>query len=349
MGGGSGPVARLTPDPGTAREICRRYGLPERGAALHPVARGANGRVWRLESPGGRYAVKELFWTDEVGEEEAARAAAYRDAAAREGVRAPRDVPGADGRYLALLAPEHGGALVRLCTWAEGVRLRGTGGGAAAWLGRALAALHRVGAPPAGPEGAWFTEVPGEERWAELVEEGRRTGAAWAPALAGAVPLIRELSRWAAPAAGPLITSHRDVKPDNVLRAGDGGHVLLDWDATGTVSARRELATALMDWHHGAGGLDEGGVRATLAAYRAAGGPASVGAPEDFGMHLAALLNYVHVQALGERDPGLPDDERRYALSQVERSLPRLPEPAVLERVMELARGRPPGPDPTRR
>ena len=93
------PTAVEPPDAG---EVVAAFDLGRPSGTMTLAARGELGRIWRLETTAGRWAVKELV---RGGDEAAARADVdFQEAARSAGIRMPRPVVARDGRVLHAVA-----------------------------------------------------------------------------------------------------------------------------------------------------------------------------------------------------------------------------------------------------
>jgi hypothetical protein len=129
-------------------------------------------------------------------------------------------------------------------------------------------------------------------------------------------------------APGGLVTSHLDLRPQNVL-VGPDGPVLLDWDNAGPIAAEREFARAVHVWS-GGNEVNIESARRLARAYRGAGGPAVLRGPESFSMLFATDLNYIHVQAECAVDPDVTAAQREFAGNQVVSCLRDVPDLAAV-------------------
>jgi Ser/Thr protein kinase RdoA (MazF antagonist) len=327
----------ISGDKETVEYICACYGLTAGpGTAMTPVSRGAMGRIWRLDLPGGRFAVKELFHG--ADEAQAQREAAFTTHLQAAGIRLPGSLPGRDGRFLAQLTGPARDGYVRLYQWADGLPADLADPRTAERAGDLLGRLHAL-APPAADDGdRWYDTVPGPGVWVELAGAGQAQRASWAPDLAGHIGLLRDISTLVTrPDPGQLIGCHRDLHPDNVLVDGSGELILLDWADAGPAEPGRELARLLDNWLVHDGAADPTAVRVMLAAYRAAGGPGAITGELSFGMLIAGTLNFLHVQARVALDPAADAEHRAYAAAEVADTLTRLPTPALMAQLISLA------------
>jgi Ser/Thr protein kinase RdoA (MazF antagonist) len=305
-------------------------------ATLRPAARGALGRVWRLDIGPHRYAVKEIF-DDDVTERLVSYETDFTARAAARGVRLPRSHPDPSGRFL---VPVAAGRL-RLYDWVDAARADLTDPRTARRLGTLLANLHRA-APPAdrepdgGPPDPWFDVPPATDSWPPLVAAA--AGQRWAGALAALVDRLPELTSLCVPAdPACMVVCHRDLHPENVLVDPDGGLVVLDWDNLGPADPARELARTVMDWFYVDDRLDADALRATLSTYVAAGGPARLPDPAVFGLLVASRLNFLRGQLRVALDPDATADDRAWATREIEEAVVILPTPAVLAEVLAIA------------
>lgn len=314
------------------------FGLGEGTPALRPAGRGAEARVYLLEVGPARYALKQPFGT--LDEQGVRREAAFLDHFARAGVEVPVHQVDADGRHVVPVPRELGGGVVRLSRWVEGEPVRVPTADVAGPLGVLLGALH-VAAPPAGGDpGPWYTTCPDDSTWDDLLR--RSAGMPWCDPLEARLPDLAHhgaLVRAAGPPSGPLLVGHRDLHPENVLRAPDGALRALDWEDAGPVDPGRELAKVLVQWHVDGGTVDVQAVRTTVAAYRAAGGRGRVDGPGAFAMVLSTEPNFLAAQVERALDASLADDLRQHAVGEVLESLGYLPTPAALEAVLAAAMG----------
>ena len=284
----------------TAEAVASRYGLgpPVRDPVY--ADRGELGRVWRLDTDRGSWAVKEADQL--VPEVDAAADVAFQLAAAAAGVPLPRPVRTPAG---AVLVPgvevASAAAVLRVYAWAE---LHKNEVVTAAELGTVTALLHRIGHPAAGPVNAWFAEPLGADGWRELLASAQRAGAWWAAVLERWLPELIEADYLVTPPDDARTTTcHLDVNIENVRRGGDGGVVVLDWENSGPGQPERELAAILFDVDTDLG-LDD--ARASYVAYREAGGPAELTGPPDFSTAIAVqghLLRVYGDRALGGHEP----------------------------------------------
>jgi Ser/Thr protein kinase RdoA (MazF antagonist) len=252
------------------------------------VASGRLGSVWRLDTPLGAWAVKQVGRLRPGELRELTEGAAFQEAAHESGVPVPavRRTPAGD------LIGDLGDARVRVHAWVDleppDIALD------PAAVGELVAGLHRV--PFSGTVGRdpWYEDPVGERRWRELLARLGAAGAPFAADLAALLPeiLALEVSLGAPPR--DLRTCHRDLWADNVRRTAGGGMCVFDFDNAGLADPSRELAAMLVEY----AGWDLGRARTLKDAYADAGGPGKVTGRSDFSMVIAQLN---HIGAEGCR------------------------------------------------
>jgi Ser/Thr protein kinase RdoA (MazF antagonist) len=288
-----------------ADEIAARYGLGTANAPLELAARGEQGLIWRLETPSGTYAVKQLemqLTDDDVDadvafQERAAAGAASYDVAST--------IRTTDGAILSSI----GDRQVRVQTWLD---MAGTDPGIdPALVGRMLAELHACGEPRRGPVDAWYTEPVGAERWQTYVDQVGSSYPEVAVRLDAAVRNQVAFERLIVE-PGELRTCHRDLWADNVRLTSSGRLCVFDWDNCGPADVDHELAMVVWEF-----GLDDDErIETFIEVYEAAGGPGRVTGPGDFTMVIAQFGHFYEMAADPFLDPSATEADRAHGIER---------------------------------
>ena len=294
------------PLPPDGAAIADAYGLGRPKGPPTAAARGELGRIWRLETSSGSWAVKEIF--DPDSEAEAQADVAFQEAALAAGVPMPRPVRRPDGTVMAEVEAPGRRATVRVYSWvdiAQPVR-RAEATDAAAILAR----LHVLAIPDARPMKPWFKDPVTGDRWRDILAATERAAAPWAATLARLVPdLTAGEPLIAAGRHEPRITCHLDFNPENVLADIRGRPVVVDWENSGPAAAEQELASVLAEFVP-----DPRGTAAFVRAYEEAGGPARLRDASSFAMCLAFQSELSAWYAERATDPKVPEEDRDRAV-----------------------------------
>lgn len=293
------PAAAPPPD---ADPVADAYRLGRPTGPMTLAARGELGRIWRLETSSGRWAVKELLrLTDEA---EAQADVAFQEASLAAGVPMPRPVRRPDRGILADTDAGGRPVTVRVYSWVElaGRDRRVDALEAAAILGQ----LHALAYPDHRPPDPWFTGAPMPDRWMALADAAHRAQASWAATLDELSPeLATGQDVIAAGRHEPTIRCHLDFNPENVLVDTAGRAIVVDWENSGPAAAEQELASVVAEFV-----ADPSGTSAFLDAYRAAGGRATLHDRSSFAMTLAVQANLVAFYAARALDPTTSEEDR---------------------------------------
>ncbi len=296
------PPVPVTAPPPDAAAIADAFALghPEGPATF--AARGELGRIWRLKTSTGVWAVKELLepWTEEEARVDASLASAA--AAALVHTPLPRRTP--DGALLADVRAGSGAWQVRVHTWVD--LLPGPVSAAPDQAAYLLGRLHALAIADDRPIDPWFAQAVPAERWDELASAAAHAAAPWAALLAQRVADLAATNELVlAGPTGPRTTCHRDFNPQNVLLGTDGSAVVVDWENCGPAVAECELAGALAEFE-----VPLREVRGFLAAYELGGGPPVRLQPSSFAGVLAVQQHLVEHYAVQALDETLATEER---------------------------------------
>jgi hypothetical protein len=290
---------------------------------LSVVARGAMGRVYRLDTASGSYAAKECLW-EIPADDDLAVVADFIDRCRGVGIQAPRWLTDERRRYVHVGEDGVGWTLQE---WAAGSPpTTSTDLDSTRWLLRQAALIHALAEP--GPDGddhgPWYCRV--DDRWDEVVAAAERAGLDWARPLAARRQEIRQFSELVnAEPLGPTVMCHRDLQPANTLLATDG-HRLLDWDNAGPHEPWREVGTMLL---HLLG--EDVDLRELVGTYQDAGGVPLPAGVTLFASGLAIWLNFLQAQALIAVDAAAENEHRSFAEDRVSAMVTNLPSLAELE------------------
>jgi Ser/Thr protein kinase RdoA (MazF antagonist) len=319
----------------SAQAVCDAFGLGAPTGVLVRVPGGRSHRLWRLDSTHGRFAVKELNrkWNNPNYVAWYERAFRVELAAERAGVRLPRPVPVRDTRACLAELPDGAErpATVRVHEWVDGTALRpeDVHDAAALQAGAILARIHGLGLRAEQPLEEILT-VWGRDHWYMLLDRAGAAGASYSERLRAELPTVADLERLIIAArqdSAPVLLSHCDLDPANVLTDDQGQLVLLDWDGASPCGTMHEVASVALDW---AGVQTRDAipafVRAVIRGYRDAGGRFEAHGPTVFAYFLRGCLNWLEYsvrRSLGEnlQDP----DDRPVAEGEVVRVLENLP------------------------
>ena len=286
-----------------AAAIAAHYSLGTDAVLSGPVARGEQGQVWRITTPQGAWAVKELFVLQTPAE---ARAdAEFQDAVRAAGVPMPRVVRTADGDVLF----ELDSVLLRVYEWVDledpDVDLD------PAAVGRAVGALHCVRVPSSGPVDAWHTDPVGSERWDELVPAVAASGAPFAGDLAAFRDELVALEGLLEPPRD-LQICHCDLWADNVRGTPSGALCVIDWENASPADASQELGMVLFEF----GREDPDRARRLYDAYLGAGGNGRIERPGNFSMAIAQLGHIAETDCERWTDPAFSAADRERSVTR---------------------------------
>jgi hypothetical protein len=94
----------------------------------------------------------------------------------------------------------------------------------------------------------------------------------------------------------PLVVTHSDLVPGNVLVSSQGRPWIVDWDDAGPWNAAEEVAAAVVSWATGPQGEPDARVALALVeGYRRAGGTFTVGSPTVLAASLSAMANWLEL------------------------------------------------------
>ena len=248
-----------------------------------PIARGKLGSIWRLDTEGGTWAVKQVgnATDDEIAE--IAEGAAFQEAARASGVPTPEVRRTVAGDLIA----DADGVRVRLHAWAH--LLEPDIDLDPIELGRFVAGLHRVDFAGTIGLDPWYSAPVTAARWSEIVVALRARHAPFADELDTLVPELVAQEAYLGRPPRDVRTCHRDLWADNVRRTRDGGLCVFDFDNAGLADPSQELAQVLVEYAT----TDRRKAPVIRAAYREAGGPGRVVRPADFAMPIAQLAHIV--------------------------------------------------------
>jgi Ser/Thr protein kinase RdoA (MazF antagonist) len=248
-----------------------------------PVARGRLGSIWRLDTDGGSWAVKEEDDLIDADLPELLGGAAFQEAALAAGVRVPAVRRSATGDVFATID----GVPVRVFAWVDldppDITLDPVA------IGRLVAALHRVDFAGEVGEHPWYSAPVGQGRWSEIVGDLRQHDAPFVDELEALVPELVAMEDLLGEVPRDLRTCHRDLWADNVRRVGatDGELCVFDFDNAGLADPSQELAAVLVEY----AGTDPARAPVIREAYAEAGGPGRAERPTDFAMPIAQLAH----------------------------------------------------------
>jgi aminoglycoside phosphotransferase (APT) family kinase protein len=258
----------------------RGVDLSQLGAPIGPMVRvhgGFANRLYRLDTDQGSFAVKELndrhraYHVEDVfGFERAAFAA---------GIPMPEPVSAGDH------------TLVH--RWVEGEKVPEAPVSAAYAfeIGEILARIHAL-------DVAWThvsIEDPASRDWPELAGRAAATRQPWADELASRVETFLAIADFVDTCGrpGPVVLTHRDIQPWNLL-AREGRPVVLDWELSGMLDLSGELGSTALSLAKGPGfdDIQPAVFRSVLDGYVAAGGALPPPGPSWFVFMIGGWLGF---------------------------------------------------------
>ena len=316
--------------------VAEAFGLGAPTGPLVAIPSGPSGvhRSWRLSTHRGRFAVK-AFDRNLVGSGAEALEGPVRLELAALAAGVPMPCPclvvgnGAGVAEVPGLGPQP--VLVRVHEWVEGTRPAAPApAGLAADLGAALATIHGLGLGPG--EGAqvdsWYRAAHGGAHWQALVERAERAGCGWTGRLQAALPLLAEAEALVAARtaeAVPLVVTHSDLVPGNVLVSSQGRPWIVDWDDAGPWNAAEEVAAAVVSWSSRvAGAPEERAALALVEGYRGAGGGLKGYSPTVLAGSLSAVVNWLELNVRRSLDQAADRPFRRRAEAEATAALAEL-------------------------
>lgn len=291
--------------PAQAAEIARAYGLGRPVADLVLSARGEQGRVWRLDTTSGSYAVKELL-IRQVERDAAADVGYQETVLAARSVDLPLPLRTTDGQVL-LRVSEH---QVRTYAWADLLPSDSTLD--PVLVGQTVAAVHRIRHHPARPLHPWYTDAVGAAHWTALLAEAEAARAPFSDAFRAEIPTLLELEGLME-VPGRLQSCRRDLWADNLLPSATGGICVIDWENCGLEDPAQELPMVLLDF---AGG-DGDRAAALYGSYLDAGGPGRVNGRGSFTMVIAQFGHFWESAVQAYVAPGATPVVRAHSIERI--------------------------------
>jgi Ser/Thr protein kinase RdoA (MazF antagonist) len=235
-------------------EICAVFGLGQPTGSPTYVARGELGRVSRLTTDEGVWAVKEIeLFVPTVDEADAN--VTLQESMLDAGVSLPRPRRTVEGHALF--------GNVRVYEWLDMDPVSPGDPDVDERVAASLARMHEHAPATTAPPDAWYCETPTRDEWEQLVGVG--AGTWWAPVLAA---LLTELTDTPRPHHVPARICHLDVCPENVF-LDDGRLTIIDWENAGPAATLQDLGSTLWDFFQG----DIERSRTFVDHYRRHGGP----------------------------------------------------------------------------
>ena len=257
-------------------------GLSHLGAPIGPmipVHGGFANRMYRLDTDQGSFAVKELNPVDGRRPYRAEDVFRFERAAFAAGVPMPE--------------PISAGRRTLVHRWVEGEKVPEAPVPAAYAfeIGEILARLHALDVewPPVP------IEDPAARDWPELAGRAAATGQPWAGELASQVATFLAIAQFVdtCERPGPVVLTHRDIQPWNLL-AREGRPVVLDWELSGMLDLAGELGSTALSLAKGPGFDDIEPIifRSVLDGYAAAGGALPPPGPSWFAYLIGGWLGF---------------------------------------------------------
>lgn len=307
-----------------------------------PIARGAMGWIWRLETSQGSFAIKQLF--QPTDEQLVAREVSLVRRARDAGVAAPAVFLTKAGEVLAIVTgTEHGRPVqLRAYGWIDAARSPKSPVSAAdaARAGEALAVMHAVGEGTAEVPEDWYRHVCVGDTWRQTEASLRRTGEhALADVISDAMDRLRTLEDLIVDRAPPSVICHRDFDPENVLVDADERFVIVDWEDAGPLDPSAEIAYSLLSWTTNAKSEPEGpSTHAFFEGYAHRRALPVPDGPAVFSVAIATRLNYIRGLAQVVTDGSASANDKIRACSIATLVVERLPTESLVEYFLDLWR-----------
>ncbi|WP_246846254.1 phosphotransferase family protein [Humibacter ginsenosidimutans] len=286
------------------------------------IAGGFANRLYRLDTDRGSFAVKQLNQFDRRSTYRADDVFRFERAAFAAGIPMPEPIAASDE------------TLVHRWVEAERVPEAPVPDAYAFEVGEMLARIHAL-------EVEWpdLTAEPASPRdWPELAARAVATGQPWADELASAVDAFLAIADFVddCERPGPIVLTHRDVQPWNLLDR-DGHPVLLDWELSGMLDLSGELGSTALSLSKGPGldSIEPAIFRRVLDGYAAGGGMLPPPGPSWFVYLIGGWLGHVRwniqrcldgVERAGGPDLALSHESARGGVRGLPELFRRLPE-----------------------
>ncbi|TDC22612.1 aminoglycoside phosphotransferase [Kribbella albertanoniae] len=240
---------------------------------------GFANKLYRLDTEQGSFAVKELNLVDNRGTYPVDDVFRFEQAAFAAGIPMPE--------------PISAGRDTLVHRWVEGetVPEEPVPAAFAFEIGEILARIHRL-------DVEWTHEPidePTPHDWRELAERAAATGQPWADELASRVDTFLAIAHFVETCErpGPVVLTHRDIQPWNLLARG-GRPVVLDWELSGMLDLSGELGSTALSLAKGPGfdDIQPDIFRAVLDGYVAAGGMLPSPGPSWFVFMVGGWLGF---------------------------------------------------------